>query len=122
MKKIGLFILGGIAAIILLANIGPIAIFAISLVILYYVFKGFMNADTSFSKIAWAILGLILLSSVASNVPALVGLIAAVVLYFVFKSWDEVDRSSEAPLTNEKQETDPFVNFEKEWAELKRNY
>ncbi|OIJ14034.1 flagellar basal body rod protein [Anaerobacillus arseniciselenatis] len=122
MKKFGLIILGGIAAIILLANIGPIAIFALSLVILYYAFKGFMNADTSFSKIAWAILGLILFSSVASNIPALVGLIAAIVLYFVFKSWDEDDRESEAPITNKREETDPFVNFEKEWAELKRNY
>lgn len=121
MQKFGLIILGGIAAIILLANIGPIAIFAISLVILYYAFKGFMNAGTSLSKIAWAIFGLILFSSVAANVPALVGLLAAVILYFVFKKWNENDDDTEAP-TTAKEETDPFVNFEKEWAELKKNF
>lgn len=122
MKKFGLILLGGIAALILLANLGPIVIFALSLVILYYAFKGFMNADTSFSKIAWAVLGLILFSITASNVPALVGLVAAVVLYFVFKNWNEDGDSPESPVTNKEEDKDPFVNFEKEWAQLKRNY
>ncbi|WNF36751.1 flagellar basal body rod protein [Bacillaceae bacterium IKA-2] len=120
MKKIGLFILGGIAAIILLANLGPIVIFALSIAILYYAFKGFMKADTSSSKVAWAVLGLLLLTATASNVPAFVGFIAAIVLYLVYKKWN---KSDEELLSNSKSEsTDPFVNFEKEWAELKRNY
>lgn len=119
MKKLGLMILGGIAAIILLANIGPIAIFALSLVILYYAFKGFMKADTSLSKVAWAILGLILFTATASNAPAIVGIVAAITLYFVYKKWTE---EKEVPTITKKEENDPFVNFEKEWAQLKRNY
>lgn len=120
MKKFGLFILGGIATVILLVNLGPIVIFTLSIAILYYAFKGFMKADTSLSKVAWAVLGLLLLTATASNVPAFVGFIAAIVLYFVFKKWNE---SGEKLLSNSKPESnDPFVNFEKEWAQLKRNY
>lgn len=119
MKKLGLFILGGIAAIILIANLGPIAIFALSVAILYYAFKGFMKADTSLSKVAWAILGLLLFTMTASNVPALAGIMAAIVLYFVYKKWNE----EEEVIVDKKPETkDPFVNFEREWAELKKNF
>lgn len=119
MKKFGLFILGGIAAIILIANLGPIAMFAISIAILYYAFKGFMKANSSSSKIGWAILGLILFSITASNVPALAGVMAAIVLYFVYKKWNE---ESEVIVESKQETKDPFVNFEKEWAELKRNF
>lgn len=120
MKKLGLFILGGIAAIIFVANLGPMAMFALSLVILYYAFKGFMKADTSLSKVAWAVLGLILFSITASNVPALVGVLAAFVLYFVYKKWNE--EPGEVIVESKQEENDPFVNFEKEWAQLKRNF
>ncbi|MCZ2846260.1 MAG: flagellar basal body rod protein [Candidatus Bathyarchaeota archaeon] len=119
MKKFGLFILGGIAAIILLVNLGPIVLFALSIAILYYAFKGFMKADTSLSKVAWAVLGLLLLSVTAANVPALVGFIAAIVLYFVYKKWNEND--VKVSINQKTESTDPFVNFEKEWAQLKGN-
>ena len=110
--------LGGIAAIIFIVNLGPLALFAISLAILYYAFKGFMKADTSLTKVAWAVFGLILFSITASNAPAIVGVLAAIVLYFVYKKWNE-----EKHTVIEKKETnDPFTNFEKEWAQLKRNY
>ncbi|UTW70316.1 hypothetical protein KHA80_07125 [Anaerobacillus sp. HL2] len=39
MKKFGLFVLGGIATIILLVNLGPIVLFALNTIILYYSFK-----------------------------------------------------------------------------------
>lgn len=119
MKKFGLFVLGLIATIILLVNLGPIVLFALSLIILYYSFRSFMKADTSLSKVAWAILGLILFTVTASNVPALVGLVAAVVLYFVYKKWSE---NGNVNTVETEVETDPFINFEKQWAELKRNY
>jgi lia operon protein LiaI len=119
MKKFGLFILGGIAAIILIANVGPIAMFAISIAILYYAFKGFMKADTSSSKVGWAILGLILFSITVSNVPALAGIMAAIVLYFVYKKWNEEKGFT---VEDKAESKDPFVNFEKEWAQLKRNF
>ncbi|OIJ21264.1 flagellar basal body rod protein [Anaerobacillus alkalidiazotrophicus] len=122
MKKLGLIILGGIAAIILIANLGPIVLFGLSLIILYYAFKGFFKAETSVSKVTWAILGLILFTITASNVPALVGLVAAIILYFVYKKWNEDDEVVILNENNENNEKDPFINFEKEWAELKRNF
>jgi lia operon protein LiaI len=114
MKKFGLLIAGGIAAMVLVANLGPIAGLAIGLVIVYYSFKEFMKAKTTVKKILWAVIGLSALSASASNVPAIIGIAAAYVLYLVYKKWNE--HKQEKPID------DPFINFEKQWAELKRNY
>jgi lia operon protein LiaI len=115
MRKFGLFMVGGVAAMVLLANVGPLVGLAISLVILYYSFKGFMKSETTFSKVLWAIFGLVALTVSASNVPAIVGIVAAYVLYIVYKKWNETE-------TTIKEDSDPFTNFEKQWAELKREY
>lgn len=114
MKKFGLVILGGVGAIVLLANMGPMIGLAISLLILYYSFKRFIKTDSTFKKIIWAIIGLAALSASASNFPAIIGLAAIYLLYVVFKQWNE--EKSEVPETD-----DPFTNFEKEWANLKNN-
>lgn len=50
MKKVGLLLAGGIAAIVLLANLGPIVGLAISLLIMYYSFKGFVKTDSTGRK------------------------------------------------------------------------
>ncbi|PLS18425.1 flagellar basal body rod protein [Bacillus sp. M6-12] len=114
MKKFGLFLVGGIAAITLLANVGPMIGLAISLVILYFVFKEFLKASRTPSKIAWAIIGLVALSASLANVPSIIGLVAAYVLYLVYKKWNETKVSCKTA------ENDPFINFEKQWAELKK--
>ncbi|RLQ93080.1 lmo0954 family membrane protein [Falsibacillus albus] len=113
MRKVGLAIIGGIAAIVLLTHVGPLIGLLISLVLLYFSFKKFMAADSTFKKIVWAIIGVIALTASASNVPAILAIAAAVILYMVYKKWNEQK--------SEKQDTsDPFQNFEKEWGKLQK--
>ncbi|ASS91329.1 MAG: flagellar basal body rod protein [Bacillaceae bacterium] len=112
MKKIGLFIAGAIAAIVLIANLGSIVGLLISLLVLYFSFKQFVKSDKKSKKWFWGIVGLIALSVSAANVPAILGLIAAYVLYLIFNNW----KKSNDPYVSD----DPFTNFEKQWESLKR--
>jgi lia operon protein LiaI len=114
MKKFALFLVGGIAAIVLLANLGPMIGLAISLLILYYSFKGFVKTESTFKKILWGTIGLIALCASASNFPAIIGIAAIYFLYVVFKNWNKEDEIVES--------SDPFTNFEKEWNKLHKNY
>lgn len=114
MKKFGLLLSGGIAALILLASVGPIIGLVISLAILYYAFKKVLATDSTGSKIGWGILALIGLVSAAQNAPAILGVAAVYVLYLVYKKW--TDNSVVI-----KEESDPFINFEKQWNELKNS-
>jgi len=49
------------------------------------------------------------------NAPAIIGVAAAYVLYLVYKKWNQ----NKDTAVNEG--SDPFVNFEKQWNEMK-NY
>ncbi|WNS76331.1 flagellar basal body rod protein [Bacillus sp. DTU_2020_1000418_1_SI_GHA_SEK_038] len=113
MKKFGLLLAGGIAAFVLLSNLGPLVALGISIVILYYVFKQFLKTDSTLMKIGWGIIGFIALMATASNIPAILGIAAAYVLYLVYKKWNE--KKSVVV-----EDNDPFTNFEKQWAELKK--
>ena len=114
MKKFGLLLAGGIAAFVLLSNLGPLVALGISIVILYFVFKQFLKTDSTLMKIGWGIIGVIALMATASNIPAILGIAAAYVLYLVYKKWNE--KKSVVV-----EDNDPFTNFEKQWAELKKN-
>ena len=57
--------------------------------------------------------GLVLMGT-AANIPAILAIAAAYVLYLVYKKWNETKYEVQ-------EESDPFVNFEKQWAELKRS-
>ncbi|KNH17709.1 lmo0954 family membrane protein [Priestia megaterium] len=111
MKKVGLFLIGAVAAIVLFANVGPMVGLALGLVILYVAFKGFVKAETPFKKWLWGFIGVVVLLTTVSNLPALAGIIAAVVLYIVYKKWN-----SSSPIKTEKE--DPFKHFERQWADL----
>ncbi|MGX4609401.1 lmo0954 family membrane protein [Priestia sp. JNUCC 25] len=111
MKKVGLFLIGAVAAIVLLANAGPMVGLALGLVILYVAFKGFVKAEAPFKKWLWGFIGVVVLLTTVSNLPALTGIIAAVVLYIVYKKWN-----SSSPIKTEKE--DPFKHFERQWADL----
>lgn len=113
MKKFGLLIAGGIAAIIVLNTIGPLVGLVVSLVLLYFIFKKFLKAETTGRKIVLGIIGMIVLMASIHNVPALIGVLAAYVLYLVYKKWNE-NKDSKV-----KEETDPFINFENQWNQLK---
>jgi lia operon protein LiaI len=114
MKKFGLLLSGGIAALILLASVGPIIGLVISLAILYYAFKKVLAADSTGSKFGWGIIALIGLASAAHNAPAILGVAAAYVLYLIYKKWTNSRETV-------KEESDPFINFEKQWNDLKNS-
>ncbi|MHC0036189.1 lmo0954 family membrane protein [Pseudoneobacillus sp. C159] len=116
MKKFGLLVAGGIAAIVLFSTIGPIVGLAVSLLVLYFAIRKFMKTDSTMKKIGWAAIGLIALIIIAHNVPAILGVVAAYVLYVVYKKWNH-----SKPVVIEKESDDPFVNFEKQWNHLKNN-
>lgn len=116
MKKFGLLLAGGIAAIVLLSTIGRIVGLVFSLVILYFIIKQFLKSDSKKVKAGLAVLGFIVLMASIHNLPAIIGVAAAAVLYLVYKKWNE------QKITRKKDNDDPFVNFEKQWNEIKKNY
>ncbi|MGM9923888.1 MAG: flagellar basal body rod protein [Bacillus sp. (in: firmicutes)] len=118
MKKFGLLLVGGIAAIVFLSNLGPLLALVITLGIAYLVVKEFMKAKTTGSKIIWGIIGLILIGASISNVPSVMALLAAYVMYLVYKNWNG---KKEEPISQSIEENDPFMNFEREWENLNRN-
>jgi lia operon protein LiaI len=115
MKKFGLLLAGGIAAVILLSTIGPLVGLAVSLVLLYFIIKQFIKADSTWAKVGLAMIGFVVLMASIHNGPAIIGVAAAYVLYLIYKKWNGSTR------TTIKEESDPFANFEKQWNEMK-NY
>ncbi|MBD1379566.1 lmo0954 family membrane protein [Metabacillus arenae] len=113
MKKIGLLIAGVIAALILLGSIGPLIGMIISLAVGYFAFKEFVKTDSKFAKVVWVIIGLIAVTITASNFPAIIAVAAAYVLYLIYKNWNG---KKEVAVESD----DPFTNFEKQWAEIKK--
>ena len=113
MKKFGLLLIGGIAAMILLSTIGPMIGFLVSLVLLYFIFKQFLKTDSTGGKIGLGIVGFFILMASIHNAPAIIGVVAAYVLYLVYKKWNDNKRVIA-------KETDPFVNFEKQWNDINK--
>lgn len=111
MKKFGLLVAGFIAAMVLISNLGPLVGLGVSLLVLYFVVKQFLKTDSTAAKVGWGIAGFIILMATASNVPAILGIAAAYVLYLVYKNWDKKEDVI-------REDNDPFVNFEKQWAQL----
>lgn len=114
MKKFGLLVAGGIAAIVLLSTIGRMMGFAVSLFILYFIFRQFLKAETKKRKIGLGILGIVVLLASLHNISAIIGVLAAYVLYLVYKKWNG-NKYGKVKV----KEEDPFVNFEKQWNDLK---
>jgi lia operon protein LiaI len=115
MKKFGLLLAGGIAAIILLSSIGPMIGLLVGLAALYFIFKQFLKAESTGGKIVLGIIGFFVLIASIHNAPAIIGVLAAYVLYLVYKNWNSSKK------TIVKEDYDPFVNFEKQWNELNKN-
>lgn len=114
MKKVGLFIIGLIALMVVLANVGPLISLAICAAILYFTFRQFMKSESKGVKIAWAIISIVMLMATVSHFPAIIGLVAAYILYLVYKKWNKKDEVIV-------EDTDPFMNFERQWKDL-NNY
>lgn len=112
MKKFGLIVAGGIAAIVLLSSIGPMIGLLVSVTLLYFIYKKFLKTESTGWKIGLAIIGGIVLIASLHNIPAIIGVAAAYVLYLVYKNWNSTMK------VIIKEESDPFINFEKQWNEL----
>ncbi|MDQ0484142.1 lmo0954 family membrane protein [Guptibacillus hwajinpoensis] len=113
MKKIGLVLIGIIAAVILLSNLGSLLGMILSVGVLYVAIKKFIKTDTTTGKVIWGLIGFICLSTAVANMPAILGILAIYILYVVYKKWNGLDE--------EKDDNDPFTNFEKQWDELKKS-
>lgn len=114
MKKLGYVLLGGVAVVVLLSNLAPMIALGLSLLIMYYAYKGFLKTESKFTKVICAVVGVIAMFASASNLPAILGVVAIYVLYVVYKNWNKPSKKVE-------ESADPFTNFEKEWNELKGN-
>lgn len=97
MRLIMLIIFTFITGIIVLATLGPLIGFALTIAILYYGIRGFILADSALEKVGFGIVTLIGLSLSLSNSPAIIGLGAAILLYYTMKAWKKP-----------KVETDPY--------------
>lgn len=113
MKKFLLFIAGLVALIFAFSMLGPMVLLGVSIWLLFIVFKQFMKSDSAIGKIAWMIIGLIVLSMAVSHIYAIAGLIAAYAVYYIYKL---LRRPKSGHSSN-----DPFMNFEKEWNDLNHN-
>ena len=115
MKKFGLLVAGGIAAIILLSTIGPMIGLLVGIAILYFIFKQFLKTDSTGGKILLGIIGFFVLMASIHNAPAIIGVLAAYILYLVYKNWNSSKK------TVVKEDSDPFINFEKQWNEINKH-
>lgn len=97
MRLIMLIIFTFITGIIVLATLGPLIGFALTLAVLYYGIRGFILADSALEKVGFGIVALIGLSLSLSNSPAIIGLGALILLYYTIKAWKKP-----------KVETDPY--------------
>ncbi|MFC3039743.1 flagellar basal body rod protein [Virgibacillus xinjiangensis] len=115
MRKFVLFVGGLVALLVLLANLGPMVLLAVSGWLLYVVFKKFVKSDSTAAKVGWVIIGLIVLSIVFSNIYAVIGVAAAYALYWIYQNWNKDDSD---PVVDVMDSDDPFTNFERQWAEI----
>ncbi|WP_438314486.1 ABC transporter permease [Sporosarcina sp. FA9] len=113
MKKFGLVLLGIVAGIVVLANLGSLLALVISVAIAYAGFHYFRKSNSTFPKLFWGVVLLIGIITAISNVPAFIGIIALFGVLYVWRKWKGVEKSSIV-----QQSKDPFVNFERQWNEI----
>ncbi|MDQ0256499.1 lia operon protein LiaI [Evansella vedderi] len=119
MKKFMLFVLSLIAIFILLANLGPMVFLGLCIYLLYIIFKKFIKAESIVAKVAWVLIGLLVLSMATSNLYAIIGLVAAYFLYTLYKNWNDNNREEEIIFNKTSASDDPFTNFERQRGAIK---
>lgn len=113
MNKFWMTVIGIIAGIIALSNLGPIIGLAFSGVIIYIGVHYYLRSMSTAAKIWWGFVAAVGAVSAISNVPAIIGVLAIAVLWYIYRKWNEVEVSSSV-------KNDPFTNFEKEWQKLNK--
>ena len=100
MKKFGLLVLGIIAGIVALANLGSLLGLGVSALIVFAGIHFYLKSESTFL-----------------NVPGFFGILAIVGVWYVVKKWNNEPVSfSKSAVKSD----DPFVNFEKQWNELSK--
>ncbi|PYZ95580.1 flagellar basal body rod protein [Alteribacter lacisalsi] len=117
MKKFLLFCAGLVALAVLLANLGPMILLAVSVWLTYIIFNQFVKTVSTAGKVWWVIAGLIVVSIGVANSFSVIGLAALAALYFIWNNWNS-DRDT--VLNKPSEEEDPFTSFEKQWADMNR--
>ena len=115
MKKFGLVLLGIIAGIVAIANLGSLLALALSALIAYAGFHYFRKSDSTIAKIFWGGVLLIGLLTAISNVPAFIGIIAIIGVWYVWRKWKGAPADN---IIEHGPVNDPFVNFERQWEEI----
>ena len=106
MNKFWMTVIGIIAGIIALSNLGPIIGLAFSGFIIYIGVHYYLKSISTAAKVWWGFVAVVGALSAVSNVPAIIGVLAIAVVWYIYKNWNE--ETSAAPVKN-----DPFTNFEK---------
>ncbi|TMW70080.1 flagellar basal body rod protein [Alteribacter natronophilus] len=117
MKKFLLFCAGLVALAVLLANLGPMIMLAVSVWLTYVIFKQFVKTTSTAGKVWWVIAGVVVVSIGVANSFSVIGLAALAALYFIWKSWNS---TSAVTLQKPDEDHDPFTSFEKQWADMNR--
>ena len=117
MKKFGLLVIGIIAGITVLVNLGSLLGLAVSALIVFAGVHFYLKSDSTFLKIFWASVGIIGLITTVVNVPGFFGILAIAAVWYVIKKWNNEPITFSAPIV---KTDDPFVNFEKQWNELSK--
>lgn len=116
MKKLGLVLLGIIAGIIAVANLGSLLALALSTLIAYAGFHYFRKSDSTIAKLFWGGVLLIGLITAISNVPAFIGIIAIIGVLYAWRKWNS--SPGDDNIIEHGPVNDPFVNFERQWEEI----
>lgn len=114
MKKFGLAILGIVATIVVLSNVGSIVALAISALIAFAGFHYYRKTDSVLLKLFWGVVLLVGLLTAIANIPAFIGILALLGVYYVWREWNS--GKNKDITTN--HSSDPFVNFERQWEEI----
>lgn len=113
MKKFGLFLLGIVAGLTLVFNLGSIIVLAITGALALVSFHYWGKSHSMFAKVFWMTMLVISLISSISNIGAFIGIIALLGVYYVWRKWNDHNTHSNITSTD-----DPFTNFERQWNEL----
>ncbi|EPD51296.1 hypothetical protein HMPREF1210_01894 [Paenisporosarcina sp. HGH0030] len=118
MKKFGLIVVGIIAGIVALVNLGPLLGLALSALLVFAGMHFYLKGGSKLAKISWIAVGIIGLLTAVANVPGFFGILAIAGLWYVIRAWKQQPITFSAPMTA--TSSDPFINFEKQWNELNK--